>query len=164
MEEEQWPPDNLSEGTASLQVAQAYLSTLLGAVEGLDNKAMFLSAINIALYTVFAGVLVRSESPIWLWLPGLVVASGILGLTWSMLRPRSVEQFPLPEMILANRDAGFGDNTLAWEYVSAIHQATLLVRELQRVKVRALRWMAYASVVHAIALISCALLWYQISG
>ena len=164
MEEEQWPPDNLSEGMASLQVAQAYLATLLGAVDGLDNKAMFLSAMNIALFTVFASVLVRSESPTWLWLPGLVVLASILVLTWTMLRPRSVEQFPPPEGVLVNRDLGFTDRSLAWEYVNAIRYTATLVREVQVMKVRAVRWLAYASTTHALTLITCAIVWYQVGG
>ena len=158
MAKQDWPPENQSEGQASLSVATAYLSTLLGAVDALDGRAMFLAAVNVALYTLFAGLIVEQVASVWVWLPGFVVLVIVLGLTWDMLRPRETRQFTPPEELLENRFRGYDDHAQAWEYVEVIRLAAEDTRKLLERKELTVRLMAVASAIHGLTLVVGALL------
>ena len=162
----QQPPgsNNPSEGMASLQVAQAHLSTLLTAVDALDSKTMFLAAVNLALFTLFAGIVFDRLSTLWWFAPPLAVLVVNLILAWFAVRPHEIQQFNDPEDLLDNRDGGFNDHNLAWAYVVSISLAATNVRNLLARKSSAVRWLAVFSGLHALTLVVCALLGRQLGA
>ena len=148
-----------SEGMASLQVGSAHLSTLLAATDSLDSKAMFLVALNLALYVAYVGAVVGlSLSALALLAPGVFLGT-VLVLGWSCVRPRTILQFNNPAELLQNRDGAWSDHFLSWFYIEAIAEASAGVEsEIER-KVFLIRLIAVGSLLHGAALALCSVLW-----
>lgn len=150
-----------SEGSTSLQVASSHLSTLLSATDAIDGKAMFVMAVNLAMFTAFAGAVVGLPLSLWsLLAPGLILVA-VMAKGWQAAKPRSMKQFNHPEGLLENESGGYDGDTLAWAYVSAIQKAAVDVRSVIQAKRRALRWAEILSLIHLIALVTCAAVWFD---
>ena len=162
IEESQQPAE--SEGMASLQVAGAHLTTLLSATDALDNKAMFMGALNLALFVAFVGAVVGLALSAWAIAAPAILLCLTLGLGWWCVKPRTISQFNDPEFLLQNRGGGWTDHYLAWTYVGAIAEASSAVQSEIRRKVFLIRVMASISLLHAAALSISAAVWISGSG
>lgn len=141
-------------GMASLQVAEAHLTTLLNLSGSLDGKAMFIVGADLALFGVFVGAIAALDAS-WLAVipPGAVMAA-IAAFGWRSVRPRDVVHFPVASIALALRGSGQPNDQVAWLYVEAISAAALdISRELDR-KGDALYWLAVGSAVQIAAMIT----------
>lgn len=154
-----------SEGMSSLQVATAHLATLLSATDSLDNKAMFLAAVNLALFAAFVGAIVGLSLSAWAVLaPGIAVFATLI-LGWFCVRPRTISQFNDPAGLLQNRLGGWSDHFLAWYYVEALSEASDDVTSEVERKGKYVRIIALSSLLHVGALvISATLVWVSTSN
>ncbi|MCY4617644.1 MAG: hypothetical protein OXD50_03685 [Chloroflexi bacterium] len=154
-----------SQGMASLQVASAHLATLLSATDTLDSKAMFLAAVNLALFAAFVGAIVGLSLSGWAILaPGFAVCA-LLTLGWLCVKPRTISQFNEPAGLLQNRQGGWTDHFLAWYYIEALSEASDdVVNEIER-KGTYIRVIAFGTLLHVVALlISAAVVWASASS
>ena len=146
-------------GMASLQVAEAHLTTLLDASEGLDGRAMFIVALNVALFGVFFGVVASLE---WSWAaigaPGAIAAT-ICALGWQTVRPRRIAQFPEPTELLKFSEQGQSDEQLAWLYVQSIEDAAEALGGIAGMKEKYVIRLAVCSAAHVIALVVSVTVW-----
>lgn len=137
-------------GMASLGVSQAHLGTLLSATDGLDGRAMFLGALNLALFGVMVGVVAALDQPLWAIVPSGVVLVVAAVLTWRIVQPREIEQFPsAAELLRLYAGSGHDDDTVAWLAVEAIAWASAFAVDDLRDKARKTRWLAALSLLQA---------------
>lgn len=140
-------------GMASLQVAEAHLTTLLNLSGSLDGKAMFIVAADLALFGVFVGAIAALDASWFAIIPAAVLMAAIAAFGWRTVRPRDLTHFPAASIALALRESGQSNDQLAWLYVEAISEAALdTSRELDR-KGDALFWLAVGSAVKIAALV-----------
>ena len=151
----------LSEGMASLQVAQAHLATLLTESASLDSKAGWLAALNLALYAVMFGALLASDDASW-W--AIAAPSGmatiVLCIGWWTLRPRRLQQFIHPLDLMQLIDLGRNDHELAWSYVLRIGQTSDAVAEVVKQKGMSVRLLGVASLLHIVSIASSTIAWF----
>lgn len=139
-------------GMASLQVAEAHLTTLLNLSSSLDGKAMFIVGADLALFGVFVGAIAALDASWLAIIPAAVIMAAIAAFGWRTVRPRDLSHFPVPSIALALRASGQPNDQLAWLYVEAINDAVLQVAREVESKVRALIWLAIASALHIVAM------------
>ncbi len=139
-------------GMASLQVAEAHLTTLLNLSSSLDGKAMFIVGADLALFGVFVGAIAALDASWLAIIPAAVIMAAIAAFGWRTVRPRDVVHFPVAAIALALRGSGQSNDELAWLYVEAIGEAAVrATREIEG-SVRALIWLAIASALHIVAM------------
>lgn len=139
-------------GMASLQVAEAHLTTLLNLSGSLDGKAMFIVGADLALFGVFVGAIAALDASWLAIIPAAVIMAAIVAFGWRTVRPRELGHFPVPSLALAFRGSGQPNDQLAWLYVEAIRDATLSTARDIESRVRALIWLAIASALHIVAM------------
>lgn len=140
-------------GMASLQVAEAHLTTLLNLSSSLDGKAMFIVGADLALFGVFVGAIAALDASSLAIIPAAVIMAAIAAFGWRTVRPRDLSHFPVPSIALALRASGQPNDQLAWLYVEAINDAVLdASSELDR-KGDALFWLAVGSAVQITAMV-----------
>ena len=146
---------------AALQVAQSHLSTLLTATDTLDGKASLMIAVNVALFGVFFGALISATDPTpWVAVsaPAVVFALALAagGLT---LRPREMSQFVSPADLMTHMTGAFGNDALAWSYVTSIGEACVEVTEVIEEKVVGLAVIATLTLCQIVAAAVSAAVW-----
>ena len=151
--------DESGGGMASLQVAQAHLSTLLGQLANLESKAMFLAAVNVAVFGIFFGAVVALEWSWWAIAPPSTTALVAAALAWVAIRPTAVKQHPAPEELLAFNAAGRSDDELAWTYVRSIAAATEWLADPIATKTRIVVWTAIITFAQASIVAVSAVIW-----
>lgn len=140
-------------GQPALDVASAHLVELLGAIDSVNNKAMFLIGLNVAANSLFVAVIASLSQPWWSAVGPIALAFFAVGLGLRTLSQGEVSQFPSPSELLRLRGRGLDDDTTAWEAVAALELASSAVLpELQR----ALRWTKVLGLVTALQLICVA--------
>ena len=140
-------------GMASLQVAEAHLTTLLNLSSSLDGKAMFIVGADLALFGVFVGAIAALDASWLAIIPAAMIMAAIAAFGWRTVRPRDVVHFPVASIALALRGSGQPNDQVAWLYVEAIGAAALdISRELDR-KGDALFWLAVGSAVKIAAMV-----------
>lgn len=137
-------------GQPALAVASAHLAELLGAIDSVNNKAMFLIGLNVAANSLFVAVIASLSQPWWSAVAPIGLAFLAVGLGLRTLSQGEVAQFPSPAELLRLRGRGQDDDTTAWEAVSAIGLASsAALVDLQR----ALKWTKVLGLVTAIQLV-----------
>ena len=146
------PNGEYAGGMASLQVAEAHLTTLLNLSSSLDGKAMFIVGADLALFGVFVGAIAALDASWLAVIPPGAVMIAIAAFGWRTVRPRDLAHFPIPSIALALRGSGQPNDQLAWLYVEAINDAALQTAREVESRVRALIWLAIASALHIVAM------------
>lgn len=140
-------------GMASLQVAEAHLTTLLNLSSSLDGKAMFIVGADLALFGVFVGAIAALDASWLAVIPPGAVMIAIAAFGWRTVRPRDLAHFPIPSIALALRGSGQPNDQLAWLYVEAINDAVLDASSEFDRKGDALFWLAVGSAVKIAAMV-----------
>ena len=140
-------------GMASLQVAEAHLTTLLNLSSSLDGKAMFIVGADLALFGVFVGAIAALDASWLAIIPAAVIMAAIAAFGWRTVRPRDLSHFPVPSVALALRGSGQPNDQLAWLYVEAINDAVLDASSEFDRKGDALFWLAVGSAVQVTAMV-----------
>ena len=139
-------------GMASLQVAEAHLTTLLNLSSSLDGKAMFIVGADLALFGVFVGAIAALNASWLAVIPPGAVMIAIAAFGWRTVRPGDLIQFPSPSDVLALAAGGRANDELAWIYVDAINGAALdAAGEVGR-KRTALIWLAAGSALQVVVM------------
>ena len=105
-------------GQSALAVSTAHLTTLLNAIEGTSNRAMFMVGLNVASNSLFVAVIASLAQPWWSAVAPVILAFLAVSVGLWMLRARVIVQFPSPDSLRQFRDVGLSDDELAWELVS----------------------------------------------
>lgn len=100
-------------GLASLQVAEAHLTTLLNLSSSLDGKAMFIVGADLALFGVFVGAIAALNASWLAVIPPGIVMLAIAAFGWRTVRPRDLAHFPIPSVALALLE-GADNPTTSW--------------------------------------------------
>ena len=140
-------------GMASLQVAEAHLTTLLNLSSSLDGKAMFIVGADLALFGVFVGAIAALDASWLAIIPAAVIMAAIAAFGWRTVRPRDLAHFPIPSVALALRGSGQPNDQLAWLYVEAINDAVLGASSEFDRKGDALFWLAVGSAIKIAAMV-----------
>ena len=141
-------------GMASLQVAEAHLTTLLNLSGSLDGKAMFIVGADLALFGVFVGAIAALDASWLAIIPAAVIMAAIAAFGWRTVRPRDLSHFPVPSIALALRGSGQPNDQVAWLYIEAINDAVLDASNVLARKGDALFWLAVGSAVQIAAMIA----------
>lgn len=146
---------------AALQVAQSHLSTLLTATDTLDSKASLMIAVNVALFGVFFGALISATDPTpWVAVSApAVVFVLVLGAGGLTLRPRGMSQFVSPADLMTHMTGDYGNDALAWSYVTSIGEACVAVTEVIEEKVIGLAVIATLTLCQIAAAAVSAAVW-----
>lgn len=141
-------------GMASLQVAEAHLTTLLNLSGSLDGKAMFIVGADLALFGVFVGAIAALDASWLAIIPAAVIMAAIAAFGWRTVRPRDLSHFPVPSIALALRGSGQPNDQVSWLYIEAINDAVLDASNVLARKGDALFWLAVGSAVQIAAMIA----------
>ena len=112
--------DEGSGGQPALVVASAHLVELLGAIDSVNNKAMFLVGLNVASNSLFVAVLAGLSQPWWAAIAPITITVICVGFGLWILWPRDISQFPSPQTLLGVRGLGIVDDELSWEIVATV--------------------------------------------
>lgn len=107
-------------GQPALAVASAHLAELLGAIDSVNSKAMFLIGLNVASNSLFVAVIASLGQPWWSAVALVTLAVATVGVGVWLLRPRDTYQFPRPAELLRTREHGTTDDELSWEVVEVL--------------------------------------------
>lgn len=140
-------------GMASLQVAEAHLTTLLNLSSSLDGKAMFIVGADLALFGVFVGAIAALDASWLAIIPAAVIMAALAVFGWRTVRPRDLSHFPVPSIALALRGSGQPNDQVAWLYIEAINDAVLDASSVLDRKGDALFWLAVGSAVEIAAMV-----------
>ncbi len=109
-----------SGGQPALATSSAHLVELLGAIDSVNNKAMFLVGLNLASNSLFVAVIASLDQPWWSAVAPVALAVAAVSIGVWILWPRDAYQFPRPSEMLRARSHGTNDDELAWEVVQVL--------------------------------------------
>ena len=107
-------------GQPALATASAHLVELLGAIDSVNNKAMFLVGLDVASNSLFVAVIASLGQPWWSAVAPIALALLAVTIGVGILWPRDTYQFPRPWELLKARNQGIDDDVLAWEVVRVL--------------------------------------------
>ena len=141
-------------GQSALLVSVAHLDELIGALDAVNGRAMFLVGLNVASNSLFIAVLASLQQPWEAAIFPVAVALLTVGIGLWTLGQRNQPQFPAPAAVRQAAGQGITDDRLAWLAVAAIDSASRpLALEVQRVS----RWVTALQTLTAGHLIGLAL-------
>ena len=142
-------------GQPALSVASSHLAELLGAIDSVNNKAMFLIGLNVASNSLFVAVIASLSQLWWSAVGPIALALLAVGVGLGIIRQGAVPQFPSPGELLRLRGLGQDDDRTAWDAVAAINLASVAaLTELRRT----LKWAYLLGVLTAVQSICVAVI------